>query len=180
MEYGYIYITTDLRNNMKYVGQHKGVFDPTYFGSGILINRAIKKYGECNFRVECIDYAFTKGELDILEVSWIKEVKCIFPKGYNLAEIGYGGDTWSGRHHTEESNEKNRKAHLGHPSYLLSHKVDCKCYICKAKRGETKGKGNSMFGRKGKLNPMFDVHRFGKDNPNYKHGKYIRKRKESS
>jgi hypothetical protein len=176
MEYGYIYIVTDLRNNRKYIGQRKGEFDSTYFGSGRLINYAISKYGLIHFEVKPIDYAFTKEELNELEIQWIKEVDCKFPKGYNLTDGGDGGDTFSGKHHTKEANEKNRKAHLGRPSNLPYHKLDCKCYICKAKRGETKGKGNSMYGRTGSKNSMFNVHRYGKQNPNYRHGKYVRRK----
>ena len=33
--YGYIYITTNLINGMKYIGKHKAsMFDPAYKGSG--------------------------------------------------------------------------------------------------------------------------------------------------
>lgn len=160
MEYGYIYLVTDLRNNLKYVGQHKGVFDSNYLGSGLIISRLVKKYGEINFQVEPLDYAFNKQELDELEIKWIKEVNCIFPKGYNLVEGGLGGDTWTGRHHTEEAKEKNRQAHLGlkHSEETKrkrvlhrNHKINCSCSWCKAKRGEFKGQGNPMFGKSGFL-----------------------------
>ena len=177
MDYGYIYLTVDLRTKLKYVGQHKGMFDSTCFGSGLLISRAVKQYGAHNFKVKPIDYAFTKKELDDLEVAWIKELNCVFPNGYNLVEMAYGGDTWSGGHHTMEAKEKNRQAHLGikHSEATKrkrvlhrNHRLDCSCPWCKAKRGEFKGKNN----------PAFGLHRFGENNPNYKHGRNVRLRKE--
>ena len=45
--YGFIYITTNLVNGIRYLGQKK--FDriwKTYLGSGSIIRRAIKKYGK--------------------------------------------------------------------------------------------------------------------------------------
>ncbi len=47
--YGYIYLTTNLINKKKYVGQHKSSkFDERYKGSGKLIKKAFKKYGKEN------------------------------------------------------------------------------------------------------------------------------------
>ena len=47
--YGYIYKTTDLRNNKIYVGQHKSeIFDTSYYGSGKIIKKIIKKIWESN------------------------------------------------------------------------------------------------------------------------------------
>ena len=62
--YGYIYITVNLINGKKYIGQHKGIFDSNYLGSGKLIRRAIKKYGKDNFIVSILEYAPTKEKLN--------------------------------------------------------------------------------------------------------------------
>ena len=44
--YGYVYITTNLINNKRYIGQHKSdKFDTKYKGSGTLITQTFKKYG---------------------------------------------------------------------------------------------------------------------------------------
>ena len=56
--YGFIYITTNNINGKKYIGQKK--YDKegkwkTYLGSGIILNRAIKKYGAENFSKEIIE-----------------------------------------------------------------------------------------------------------------------------
>lgn len=93
--YGYIYETTNLINGMKYIGQHKSdVFDPSYLGSGVRLNKAINKYGRNNFTVELITWKDTKEELD-----W-EEKKCIYfwkqfykTNLYNDASGGDGGNT---------------------------------------------------------------------------------------
>ena len=37
----YIYLTTNLVNGKKYIGQHYGRLDDKYFGSGVIITKAI-------------------------------------------------------------------------------------------------------------------------------------------
>lgn len=70
--YGYIYRTTNLINNRKYIGQHaKGEFDRFYYGSGKILLKAVDKYGKNNFKVEVLDWAGSKEELDQKEIWWI-------------------------------------------------------------------------------------------------------------
>ena len=48
--YGFIYITTNMVNGMRYLGQKK--FDrgwKNYLGSGAVLRKAINKYGKENF-----------------------------------------------------------------------------------------------------------------------------------
>lgn len=68
--YGYIYKTTNLINGKIYIGQHKATIfeNNNYLGSGNLIKRAIKKYGEEHFKVELIDVAENQKELDEKEI----------------------------------------------------------------------------------------------------------------
>lgn len=42
----YIYMTTNLINEKKYIGKHKGELDGSYLGSGTALLRAIDKYGK--------------------------------------------------------------------------------------------------------------------------------------
>ena len=49
MKQYYIYLTTNLINGKKYIGKHYGEINDSYLGSGILIKKAIKKYGSNNF-----------------------------------------------------------------------------------------------------------------------------------
>ena len=60
MKQFYVYLTTNLINNKKYIGQHYGEINDSYLGSGHIILDAIKKYGKENFKKEilkiCKDY----------------------------------------------------------------------------------------------------------------------------
>lgn len=84
----YIYKTTNLINQKIYIGQHTKSKDDSYLGSGLLILRAIKKYGKQNFKKEIIKECFSIQELNELEFFYIKRYNSIFPNGYNLRSGG--------------------------------------------------------------------------------------------
>ena len=87
--YGYIYVTTNLINSRKYIGQHaKPEFDESYYGSGTALKPAIKKYGKENFICKAVDWAKTKEELDQKEIDWID--KCAAEKSRRLQEGSCG------------------------------------------------------------------------------------------
>ena len=103
-----IYKTTNLFNEKIYVGQTH--YDrPNYFGSGVLITEAIKKYGVENFVKEYIDEAFSQEELDKKETFWIKELSAQDKEiGYNIADGGWNYFTM-----TDETKEKISKTLKG-------------------------------------------------------------------
>jgi len=85
-----IYKTTNLINEKIYIGQDSRN-NQDYLGSGVLINRAIKKYGKENFKKEVICECSSKGELNKKEIYWIKTLKSRDSKiGYNLTDGGDG------------------------------------------------------------------------------------------
>jgi hypothetical protein len=120
--YGYIYITTNKINEKRYIGKHKSVnWDYSYFGSGKLLKQAIKKYGIENFTCFPLRWAWSKDELNKLEIEYIAHYK----SEYNLARGGEGGNILEyaseerkkeiykkisvinkGRHHSEETKRK--------------------------------------------------------------------------
>lgn len=125
---GYIYKTTNLVNNKIYIGQHLSYeFDPCYIGSGVVIQKAIKKYGRNNFKCEVIEY-YDESLLDEKEIFWIAYYNSTNPDiGYN---ISFGGKLGTNpyeksiklrrtkksrkpRKMTEEHKEKIRQAHIG-------------------------------------------------------------------
>jgi hypothetical protein len=70
MFYGYVYLITNKINNHKYVGMRASpVFDESYWGSGILIQRAIKKYGKDNFTREILHWCKDYNDLIMTEVT---------------------------------------------------------------------------------------------------------------
>ena len=69
---GYIYETTNNVNGKTYIGQKlSSVFIDNYFGSGVLICKALTKYGKDNFTHRLIAEANTIEELDKLERYYI-------------------------------------------------------------------------------------------------------------
>lgn len=59
MDY-YIYMTTNLINGKKYIGQHKGKVNDSYLGSGTTITKAIQKYGKENFKKDILCMCATR------------------------------------------------------------------------------------------------------------------------
>lgn len=102
--YGYIYKTTNLTNGCMYIGQHKAdTFDSSYFGSGLLIQRAIKKYGKCNFKIQLLEECNDQEHLDECERKHIAELRSSsFDLCYNISDGGRGVHGYS---HTTATRE---------------------------------------------------------------------------
>lgn len=101
--YGFIYITTNMINGKRYIGQKmfrekwKG-----YLGSGIHLKRAIKKYGRENFVRNIVEIAYSKEDLDRLEKEWINNYNAVENDDfYNIAEGGEGGFLIAGKSELE-------------------------------------------------------------------------------
>lgn len=78
--YGFIYITTNLINGKRYIGQKQ--FDTksrwkSYLGSGLYLIKAINKYGKENFIRDIVDIAFSQDELNEKEKSWITNYNAV-------------------------------------------------------------------------------------------------------
>ena len=100
---GVIYLITNLLNGKKYVGQtiqrlnirmnhHRR-------GGDLYIDRAIRKYGRENFKVEVLEECYTVEQLNEREKFWIIELNCKHPNGYNHTD---GGEGTAGLKHTYE------------------------------------------------------------------------------
>jgi len=86
-----VYKTINLINGKFYIGQDM-YNDPKYLGSGVLIKKAILKYGIENFKKEILETCSSKDELNEREVDWIEKLNAI-KEGYNIATGGQGGNT---------------------------------------------------------------------------------------
>jgi group I intron endonuclease len=105
-------IIYELRNKINgkvYVGQHSANTFDTYWGSGLRIRRAIKKYGTSNFYKTILERCESKEHLDIREKYWIASKDSI-NRGYNLTIGGTGGDTSKYIKYSEESKHKLRES----------------------------------------------------------------------
>lgn len=144
--YGYIYITTNVANKKQYVGQHSGsVVDKTYLGSGVIIFKAIQKYGKDNFISEPIDWANSKEELDQKEIWWIDFLGCVQnPSWYNLATGGEGYVP-----SVEQRKQLSiRNSGEGNPRYGVTISQETKTKISQALRGKMSKENNPFYGHK--------------------------------
>lgn len=107
--YGFIYITTNMVNGKKYIGQKK--LDSkwkNYLGSGKAFKRAIKKYGGENFHRDIVAIAYSKEELDNLEIEFIELHNAVKSEDYyNIKTGGGSGNPYAGK--TEEEIEGIKK-----------------------------------------------------------------------
>lgn len=105
-----IYLRTNLVNGKQYVGQTVNFVNrerdwkclKSNYSSGI-IDRARKKYGLENWKVEILRECETQDELNEWEIYYIKELNTKKPNGYNLTDGGFGN---SGRIVSEETKKK--------------------------------------------------------------------------
>lgn len=91
--YGVVYKTTNLINGKIYIGKtiKTGNKLKCYFGSGVSIIHAIKKYGINNFKKDIMAEASSEDELNALEIYYIKEYNSMDIKiGYNILQGGEG------------------------------------------------------------------------------------------
>lgn len=89
MTYYLVYKTTNLINGKFYIGKHQTEdLNDGYMGSGNVLKRAIKKYGEDNFTTEILEVYDKKWKMELAERILVvvdKEVS------YNLKRGGNGG-----------------------------------------------------------------------------------------
>ena len=85
---GYIYLTTNLINNKRYIGKRqKSKFDKSYIGSGKHLKSAVELYGKENFKCEILKWCSTKEELNASEKEFIAKYNAINDSNfYNLSE----------------------------------------------------------------------------------------------
>jgi hypothetical protein len=87
-----IYFTTNMVNGTIYIGKHQTEdINDDYLGSGVLLIKAIRKYGRENF-TKTTQYIFgTEGEMNDMERSLVNESVVKSDNFYNIALGGNGG-----------------------------------------------------------------------------------------
>ncbi len=115
--YGFIYMTVNKINGMKYIG--KCIYQrqndwQKYLGSGLYLQRAIRKYGKENFEKHILVEAFSKEELNRLEEEYIFNLDAVNSQEYyNVKLTAIGGDIFSNNPRKEEIREMRRKQMSG-------------------------------------------------------------------
>lgn len=155
-----IYKTTNLVNGKFYWGVHDSVDENDgYLGSGMLLRKAIKKYGKEHFRrVTKLLYDTVKEAYDdeafIVDLKMIKRKDC-----YNKALGGDGGNLWGekenhpmfGKHHSEEFKQK-RSANMSdgrmkgenNPMHGKHHSEESRRKIQQKAKGNKSNSGKSF------------------------------------
>jgi len=108
--YNYVYCIRNNINGMEYTGVHRtDNLNDGYMGSGKILKRAIRKYGEKNFTKEILTFFPTYIE------ALNEERKIVTPEyinrkdTYNVREGGFGRCEWSDEHRKEFSEYKKKQ-----------------------------------------------------------------------
>lgn len=136
-----IYEIKNKINGKCYIGQHSSDDLGSYWGSGKLIKRAIKKYGIENFERIILEKCSDKNELNECEKYWIREKDSI-NYGYNLTEGGTGGDNSKFINYSEEWKEGQRNRTKEYWDLLSNEER-------KERSDKVSGENNGMFGNVG-------------------------------
>ena len=143
--YGVIYKITNKVNGKVYVGQTTMGFNKRYDNTNWWekthnehLKSSVEKYGVENFKVnKTFDFAFSKEELDIKEISYIIMYKSNDREfGYNKKDGGANGV------YSIESRIKMSEAHKG---VRLSEETRRK--MSEVRKGKNKGVSNPMYGK---------------------------------
>lgn len=146
----YIYLVKNQQNKIIYIGQQIGTKSINeYKGSGLLLNRAYKKYGEDYFNREIIEYCDID-ELNNKEKLYIKHYNTKFPHGYNLTD---GGDGNKGLKFTKEQKQKISQSKTGQ-KYPPTHGEKIRqSKLGKCRNEEVKNKISNTKALKNNINP---------------------------
>lgn len=88
-----VYLTTNKITNTKYIGKHiTNNLDDSYLGSGMLLIKAINKYGSENFEKEILYVFDNEKEMNEKEKELITEDIVKSSEYYNIALGGQGGN----------------------------------------------------------------------------------------
>jgi group I intron endonuclease len=132
-----IYKTTNLLNGKYYIGKQKK-YTKGYFGSGVALRYAIKKYGKINFKKEILEICNSDEELQYAEIKWIDKLNGVKDKKcYNLVR-----ETSSNKHRSYNDPEFKRKLSESLKKTLSDPTQKIRMSI------QNSGKNNPMFGRK--------------------------------
>lgn len=148
--FGYVYLTTNKVNGKRYIGRRTSnqFLGNQYLGSGVHLNKAIKKYGKENFSVEFIESTETLKDLIELERYFIRLADAVRDEGFYNSSYGGPQEGWTkgdgniakredirkinrekhlGKKMSPEFVEKQRQIHKGKPSGMKGHKQTDYC-----------------------------------------------------
>lgn len=120
MVFHLVYKTTNLLNDKFYVGSHQtDRLEDGYLGSGVILKKALKKYGRNNFKREIIANCVSAEVSREIETIFVRYYIDNFKRQcYNRSYSGTGGmlgedNSFFGKRHSEESLQKMSASHKG-------------------------------------------------------------------
>jgi len=162
-----IYKTINTFTGEYYIGKDANN-NPAYLGSGLILKRAIKKYGHECFEKIILEVCETKEQLNTAEQKWVTLEVVQDPLSYNIAFGGHGGNLFT--HEQKIENGICKKISDAHKGKALSeeHKENIKkgqeayrsnrVVVHKEPNKAHYGENNHFFGKK----HTGDMSRFGK------------------
>ena len=132
-KYHYVYLITNIINDKDYVGVRSSDVHPSldeYWGSGVLIAKAIAKHGKHNFVKRIIKICKSRAralkiESLIVDEEWVKDKGnyniCTGGQGMSAIDMYGEKNPFYGKTHTKENRDKFSKLHTGN-SYALGNK----------------------------------------------------------
>lgn len=177
--YHYVYLTTNIVNSKKYVGDHSSeILEDNYLGSGEYLKKAFKKYGRNSFTREILEIFPSKEEAFNSQEKYIQKFNTLVPSGYNISPKGGYGVPDSYLH--EETKEKIGKSlsgpnhpNFGKPAWNRGKKASEET---KKKQSDShKGQISWLKGTKGLIHPSEETKEkqrkalLGKPNPHRSH-----------
>ena len=146
--YHYIYKIINNINNKYYLGKHStNNLDNGYLGSGILLKKAITKYGKENFTKEILAYCDSESDCYELEELVATQIEVNNPMCYNIT---IGGTGFSIGHKVlPETKIKMSKAGSGENNamYGKSHTYNTKLKMSNIKKGKYTKELNHMYNK---------------------------------
>ncbi len=177
-----IYMVTNLINGKIYVGKD-GKNNPDYYGSGILIKKAIKKYGIQNFIKSILEFCTDEENLNERERYWIDLLDSRNPIiGYNISEGGDGFNLKNLPNYDEIKEKMDKSPHLK-KSYVEKYGNDLAKEIIRKKsetykrNAKTKGELNSSKRPDIREKISNGVTNFIKNNPDFIDNFKVRQKK---
>ena len=178
MKQYYIYLTTNLINGKKYIGQHYGELNDSYLGSGNTFKKALDKYGKSNFKKEILEICDGYDNMNLAERKWINFYNAVQDENfYNIASGGFNSNPVAGMSKEADiiRRQKLSKASKGeknyfygkhlygkeHPMYGKHHTEESKQKMSLAKQGgkAPTAKGVAIYTPEGKFIQTFETQR---------------------
>lgn len=157
----YVYETTNLVNGKKYIGKRScrcPIEEDKYMGSGKLIRKALKKYGDSNFKKQILELCENEEMAFNREIYYIDKFKAYNnPNYYNIASGGNGGYQVFAGKTKEEIDTRNKKISNKNKEFLEKnpnsfygkhHTTDTKKILRDKRVGKFIGKDNFFYNKK--------------------------------